>query len=79
MHTSAGLWLASPSIPAAHRSTRVRLMTAVLNLAFDASQAVRQVRRSRPRRRAWREDLPWNVGLDHLAEQAYPPFVPRGN
>jgi hypothetical protein len=30
MHTSAGLWLASPSIPAAHRSTRVRLMTAVL-------------------------------------------------
>jgi hypothetical protein len=54
-------------------------MTAVLNFAFDAAEGVRQVVRSRRKRRAWREDLPWNVGLDHLAEQAYPPFVPRGN
>ena len=27
---------------------------------------------------AVRQDLPWDVGLDHLAEQAHPTWVPRG-
>jgi hypothetical protein len=54
-------------------------MTAVLNLAFDASQAVQQVFRGYRKTRAWQDDLPWDVGPDHLAETGYPPFVPRGN
>ena len=79
MRTSADLWLASPPIPAAHRPPLKQLMTAVLNLVFDASQAVTQLLHRRRRSRAWREDLPSNVGLDHLAETGFPPFVPRGN
>jgi hypothetical protein len=79
VRTSADLWLASPAIPAAHRPPLKQLKTAVLNLAFDASQAVTQIVHRRRKSRAWREDLPSNVGLDHLAETGYPPFVPRGN
>jgi hypothetical protein len=79
MRTPAHLWLASPSIPTARRLPLRKLITTVLNLALDASEAVRQVVRRPGKSPAWREDLPWNVGLDHLAETGYPPFVPRGN
>ncbi len=79
MRTSADLWLASPAIPAPHRTPLKRLVTAAVNLAFDASQALQQAVRSRGKPRQVREDLPWNVGLDHLGETGYPPFVPRGN
>jgi len=76
---SADLWLAAPPIPAAHRSPLKKLMTAVLNLVFDASQAATRLVRRRRRSRAWRQDLPSNIGLDHLAETGFPPFVPRGS
>jgi hypothetical protein len=76
---SADLWPASPPIPTAHRPPLKKLVTTVLNLAFDASQTLRQVVRRHRRSRVWREDLPWNVGLDHLAETGCLPFVPRGS
>jgi len=84
MRTSADLLLTQPSIPAAPRALR-RLMTVVLNLPFDAAEGVRQAVRARPRQPAWREDLPWGVGtdrlveqaMDHLAKQAFPPWIPR--
>jgi len=80
MRTSADLWIASPATSAPHRPPLTKLMKAVLNLAFDASQAMLQiVRSSRRKTRGVREDLPWNVGLDHLGETGFPPFVPRGN
>jgi hypothetical protein len=89
MRTSADLLLASPSIPATHRRTLKRLMIAVLDLALDAAKDVRQAVRIRRKPLTWREDLPWDVGLDHLAEQAFdagmnhlakqafPPWIPR--
>jgi hypothetical protein len=77
MRTSADLLLASPSIPVTHRRTLKRLMIAVLDFALDAAEDVRQTIRIRRKHRAWRQDLPWNVGMDHLAEQALHPWIQR--
>ena len=79
MGTSPDLWIASPAIPAPHHPLLKRLMTAVVNVTFDATEALQHVVRSRGTGRHVRRDLPWNVGLDHLGETGYPPFVPRGN
>jgi hypothetical protein len=52
-------------------------MTAVLNFALEAAENVRQAVHNRRKRRAWRDDLPWDVGMDHLAEQALPSWIQR--
>ena len=39
---------------------------------------IRNVMLARRSPRSMGQDLPWDVGLDRLAEQANPPWVPRG-
>jgi hypothetical protein len=77
MRTSADLSLSSPTITAAQRSSLERAIVAVLDHAIDAAESVQQAILSRRKRRAWRQDLPWNVGMDHLAETGCPPWIHR--
>jgi len=79
MRTFAQLSLSSSTIPAAQRSTLERAIAALLDHAIESVEGIRQSLLNRRRRRAWRQDLPWDVGMDHLAETGHPPWVPRGN
>ena len=78
MGTSADLWLSTPTLPATQRSALEKLIVAVLDRAIDTAEGIRQALLSRRKRRAWRQDLPWDVGMDRLAETGHPPWVPRG-
>ena len=77
MRNSAQLSLASPAVSARRRGV---LGTAIIT-AFVAARAafdgVRRVAAGRRPSRARRQDLPWDVGLDRLAEQAFPPWIYR--
>jgi phage terminase large subunit-like protein len=78
MNTSADLSLAAPSVPVPGRAALCRLLAAGIARIQGSAGMVRHAMRHRPARRAWRQDLPWDVGLDRLAEQANPTWVPRG-
>jgi hypothetical protein len=77
MSASADLSLSTPTLPAAQRSALEKLIVAVLDHAIDADEGVRHALLNRRKRRAWRQDLPWNVGMDHLAETGCPPWIHR--
>jgi hypothetical protein len=77
MHTSSDLALSSPSVPDARRTRLAAVIAALVYGAQEAADVVHRALRGRRRQHAWRDDLPWNVGLDHLAEQAYRPWILR--
>jgi hypothetical protein len=77
MSASADLSLSTPTLPAAQHSTLEKLIVAVLDRTIDSAEGIRQVFANRRKRRAWRQDLPWNVGMDHLAETGCPPWIHR--
>jgi hypothetical protein len=79
MRPSADFWPVSTSITAAHRRRMRQLIQCAVDLASETFVVLRQAWRSRRAHRTWREDLPWNAGMDHLAETGYTPFIPRGN
>lgn len=75
MRTSVDLLLVTVPVP--RRGFLRKLAATVLAWVENAAEAaVRTFRGSR--RRPWRQDLPWNVGMDHLADQANPAWIPRG-
>ena len=83
MRTSVNLSISSPSVTApsipAPRSgiLRVAIATAVLHVV-QAGEAIRRRVSGHRRPGAWRRDLPCGVGMDRLAEQAFPTWIPRG-
>jgi hypothetical protein len=77
MSTTANLSLSSPTVPASQLSALERAIIALLDHAIDATEGVQQAIVNRRKRRAWRQDLPWNVGMDHLAETGCPPWIHR--
>lgn len=83
MHTSANLSVSSPSVPVpsipANRGFILRAaIAAILTHVAQAGAAVRRAAVGRRRRSSWSKDLPWDVGMDRLAEQAFPSWIPRG-
>lgn len=74
MRTSPHISIPSASIPTALRpmSAFARLVGAIIGFA-----AVRRFRLSRRRPSSWAKDLPWDSGMDRLAEQAYRPWILR--
>jgi hypothetical protein len=77
VRASADLSLSSPTIPAAQRSALEKLIVAVLDRAIDTAEGIRQALLNRRKHRAWRQDIPWDVGMDRLAEQALPSWIQR--
>jgi hypothetical protein len=78
MHTSSELALPSRPVPAARRTGSSAVIRALVRAVQMAGAAVTyRVLAGSRRRRAWREDLPSNVGMDQLAKQAYHPWILR--
>lgn len=77
MRTSANPSLPSPAIPAARWSTLAALVATAISSGGAAIDAFRLAIRARRKRDAWQQDLPWDVGMDRLAEQAYRPWILR--
>lgn len=77
MPPSANLSLLSTAVPAPMRGSLRQHAAAAWTRAATAFDAIVPARHSR-RRRALSQGLPWDVGLDRLAEQANPPWIPRG-
>jgi hypothetical protein len=77
MRTSASPSLTSSAIPATRWSTFTALVSTAIRHGFDAIAAVRLAVRGRRKRGDWQQDLPWDVGMDRLAEQAYRPWILR--
>ena len=77
MQTTSDVSLTSPPIPSARWGLPPGLIAALIR-GVQAAVGVlgRPLRRVR-RRAAWRDDLPWDVGMDHLAEQAYRSWILR--
>jgi hypothetical protein len=75
MRTSLHISISSPSSPTdlGPASALARLMDGLV--AFAA--AVRRARFSRRRPSSWATDLPWDCGMDRLAEQAYRTWILR--
>ena len=78
MRTSTGLSLVPAPVPLPHPGPLHGLMLAARARLRSVVASVVQPVGDRRKQRAWRQDLPWDVGLDHLAEQASPPWIPRG-
>jgi len=83
MRTSANLSISSPSIsapsiPAPGHVSFLTAIAAALLRVIQVGETVRRVVRGRRKSHAWRQDLPWDVGMDRLAEQAFPTWIPRG-
>jgi len=77
MRISAQLSMASPAVPARRRGVLGTAIITAFELARAALDGVRQVVAGRQPSRARHQDLPWDVGLDRLAEQAFPPWIYR--
>jgi hypothetical protein len=77
MRTSTNPLLSSAPIPAARWNTLTALVATAVGHARQAFAGVRLAVRGRRKRASWQQDLPWNVGMDHLAEQAYRPWILR--
>ena len=77
---SLQLPLAVPRVSAqtARKQDDLSLFARALAAVERSASAVRKTLFARPSNTSIRKDLPWDVGLDHLAEQASPPWVPRG-
>ncbi len=83
MRTSANLSVSSPSVSApsipvpGHGNSLAAIAAAVVRV-LHAGEVVRQAVGRRRKRSSWSDDLPWDVGMDRLAEQAFPTWIPRG-
>jgi hypothetical protein len=78
MRTSTGLSLVPGAVPVPRHGMVHRWLAATLRRTQDALDSTLGALRSPRRRRPTRQDLPWDVGLDYLAEQANPTWIPRG-
>jgi hypothetical protein len=77
---SVQLPLAVPrvSAQAARKQDDLSLFAWALAAAHRNVAAVRKAMFARRSTMSIRKDLAWDVGMDRLAEQASPPWVPRG-
>ncbi len=77
---SVQLPLAVPrvSAQAARKQDGLSLFARALAAVERSASAVRKALFARLSNTSIRKDLPWDVGMDRLAEQASPPWVPRG-
>jgi hypothetical protein len=75
VRTSLPISIASASIatPREPASALARLMDGIV----DFAAAVLRGRSARRRPSSWAGDLPWDCGMDRLAEQAYRPWILR--
>ena len=78
MRTSTGLSLIPAPMSFPHHGPLHGLALAARAHLRSMVASIDRTAASRRKRRAWRQNLPWDVGLDHLAEQASPPWIPRG-
>ncbi len=79
MRESANLTLSSPSVVVPETQGLRAASENVLIRLLAAMRAIPRVLGGRRPRKAWKSDLPWNAGMDRLAEVGYPPpWIPRG-
>lgn len=78
MRSSTSLTLFPAPIRLPRHGLLYRTLAAGLAYVLDAAESRLLALQAPRNRRSQRQDLPWDVGLDHLAEQAHPTWVPRG-
>lgn len=78
MRSSTRLTLFPATIRLPRHGVVYRALSSALAYVLDGAETYLLALRTPRRRRSLRQDLPWDVGLDHLAEQAHPTWVPRG-
>jgi len=77
MRASANPSLSSPPIPAPRWRPLTARVTTSVTLARVMIARIRLAIHGRRKRGVWQQDLPWDVGMDHLAETAYRPWILR--
>lgn len=78
MSAQVPLTLTHVSAPAAGHPIRPGLLPRTFDAVVWSVVAIRNaVFPPRPHR-SRRHELPWDFGMDYLAEQASPPWIPRG-
>ncbi|MBM3122673.1 MAG: hypothetical protein FJZ97_10905 [Chloroflexi bacterium] len=79
MRSSTSLTLFPAPVRLPRHGVVYRTLAAALAYVLDAAEARLLAFRAPRRRRSQRQDLPWDVGLDRLAEQAHPTWIPKGS
>lgn len=74
MHTSTDLPLPTAAVPAERWAWWAGATASLVRRTHDSIARLRGSKRSTG---VWSDELPWNSGMDRLAEQAYRPWIFR--